>query len=104
MPSIQRNRYAEVTGYESVSVDDFTGIVVASDIRRTGTFESSHAAINRLHENAVWSMRGNFISIPTDCPQRDEKLGWTGDIQVFAPTANFLYDTSAFLGSSHGYS
>lgn len=55
--------------------------------------------INRLHENAVWSMRGNFISIPTDCPQRDEKLGWTGDIQVFAPTANFLYDTSAFLGS-----
>jgi alpha-L-rhamnosidase len=55
--------------------------------------------LNRLHENAIWSMRGNFISIPTDCPQRDEKLGWTGDIQVFSPTANFLFDTSAFLGS-----
>ncbi|KAM0547262.1 hypothetical protein ACHAPJ_010524 [Fusarium lateritium] len=55
--------------------------------------------LNRLHENAVWSMRGNFISIPTDCPQRDEKLGWTGDIQAFAPTANFLFNTSSFLGS-----
>ena len=55
--------------------------------------------LNRLHENTVWSMRGNFISIPTDCPQRDERLGWTGDIQVFSPTANFLYDTAAFLGS-----
>lgn len=53
--------------------------------------------INKLHENVVWGMRGNFVSIPTDCPQRDERLGWTGDIQVFSPTANFLFDTSAFL-------
>ncbi|KAL4878199.1 bacterial alpha-L-rhamnosidase-domain-containing protein [Aspergillus karnatakaensis] len=92
-------RYAEIIGYDSLSLNDFTGIVIASDLRRTGTFQCSHKHINRLHENAVWSMRGNFISIPTDCPQRDEKLGWTGDIQVFAPTANFLFDTSAFLGS-----
>ncbi|KAL5334986.1 bacterial alpha-L-rhamnosidase-domain-containing protein [Aspergillus crustosus] len=92
-------RYAEITGYDDLTLDDFTGIVIASDLRRTGTFECSHTHMNRLHENAVWSMRGNFISIPTDCPQRDEKLGWTGDIQVFAPTANFLFDTSAFLGS-----
>ncbi|KAK7428206.1 hypothetical protein QQZ08_005272 [Neonectria magnoliae] len=91
--------YAEINGYDDVSLDDFTGIVIASNLRRTGTFESSHAMLNRLHENTIWSMRGNFISIPTDCPQRDEKLGWTGDIQVFAPTANFIFDTSAFLGS-----
>lgn len=52
-----------------------------------------------MHENAVWSMRGNFISIPTDCPQRDEKLGWTGDIQAFSPTANYLFDTSSFIAS-----
>ncbi|KAH7169892.1 bacterial alpha-L-rhamnosidase-domain-containing protein [Dactylonectria macrodidyma] len=92
-------RYAEINGHPDVSLDDFTGIVIASDIRRTGSFESSHAMLNRLHENTVWSMRSNFISIPTDCPQRDERLGWTGDIQVFAPTGNFLFDTSAFLGS-----
>ncbi|KAL3459560.1 bacterial alpha-L-rhamnosidase-domain-containing protein [Aspergillus heterothallicus] len=92
-------RYAEITGYDDLALSDFTGIVISSDLRRTGTFECSHAHINRLHENAVWSMRGNFISIPTDCPQRDEKLGWTGDIQVFAPTANFLFDTSSFLAS-----
>ncbi|KAI9896357.1 hypothetical protein N3K66_008529 [Trichothecium roseum] len=92
-------RFAEIDGYDDVALHDFTGIVISSDMRRTGAFECSHDMINRLHENAVWSMRGNFISIPTDCPQRDEKLGWTGDIQVFAPTANFLFDTSAFLGS-----
>ncbi|RSL85995.1 hypothetical protein CEP52_015960 [Fusarium oligoseptatum] len=92
-------RYAEINGYDDVSLEDFTGIVIASNLRRTGTFESSHTMLNRLHENTIWSMRGNFISIPTDCPQRDEKLGWTGDIQVFSPVANFLFDTSAFLGS-----
>ncbi|KAL4867810.1 bacterial alpha-L-rhamnosidase-domain-containing protein [Aspergillus spectabilis] len=92
-------RYAEITGHDDLTLDDFTGVVITSDLRRTGTFECSHPHINRLHENAVWSMRGNFISIPTDCPQRDEKLGWTGDIQIFAPTANFLFDTFAFLGS-----
>ncbi|KAH8892182.1 hypothetical protein GQ53DRAFT_781399 [Thozetella sp. PMI_491] len=91
-------RYAEITGYDSVGLDDFTAIVISSDLRRTGSFESSHKLINQLHENTVWSMRGNFVSVPTDCPQRDERLGWTGDIQVFAPTANFLFDTSAFLG------
>ncbi|KAF4944762.1 hypothetical protein FSARC_14589 [Fusarium sarcochroum] len=92
-------RYAEINGHENISLDDFTGIVISSNLQQTGTFESSHSMLNRLHENAIWSTRGNFISIPTDCPQRDEKLGWTGDIQAFAPTANFLFDTSAFLGS-----
>jgi alpha-L-rhamnosidase len=55
--------------------------------------------LNRLHENAVWSMRGNFLDLPTDCPQRDERLGWTGDINVFAPTACFLFDVAGFLSS-----
>jgi alpha-L-rhamnosidase len=73
--------------------------MISSDLRRTGTFECSHPLINKLHVNTVWSMQGNFVSVPTDCPQRDERLGWTGDIQVFAPTANYLFDTAAFLGS-----
>lgn len=81
-----------------MSLTDFKAIVISSDLRRTGTFTCSHALINQLHENTVWSTRGNFVSVPTDCPQRDERLGWTGDIQVFAPTAGFLFDTAAFLG------
>lgn len=91
-------RYAEVTGYDTCSLSDFTAIVIYSDLRRTGTFECSHDLLNKLHANTIWSMRGNFVSVPTDCPQRDERLGWTGDIQVFTPTASFLYDTAAFIG------
>lgn len=67
-------------------------------MRRTGNFSFSYPMVNKLHENAVWSMRGNFLSIPTDCPQRDERLGWTGDIQIFCPSANFLYNTAGMLG------
>jgi alpha-L-rhamnosidase len=55
--------------------------------------------LNRLHENVIWGMRGNFVDVPTDCPQRDERLGWTGDIQVFSPSASFLFDSAGFLGS-----
>src|SRR5713101_3477253 len=66
---------------------------------RTGWFECSNEDVNRLHENIVWSLRGNFLDIPTDCPQRSERLGWTGDIQVFAPTACLLYDVSGVLRS-----
>ncbi|CAK7231032.1 hypothetical protein SBRCBS47491_007794 [Sporothrix bragantina] len=91
-------RYAEITGYDGVQLSDFTAVVISSDLRRTGTFECSHDLVNQLHENTVWSMRGNFISVPTDCPQRDERLGWSGDLQIFAPTANFLYDTAGFIG------
>ena len=93
-------RYLEVTG-PSVPIDpaDITAVVIHSDLRRTGWFESSHPQLDQLHDNVVWGMRGNFLYVPTDCPQRDERLGWTGDIQVFAPSASFLYDTSAFLGS-----
>ncbi len=71
---------------------------VGSDLPRTGTFASSHDLLNTFHENVVRGMQGNFLSVPTDCPQRDERLGWTGDIAAFAPTASYLFDTSAFLG------
>ncbi len=93
-------RYAEVTGWPGeLSGADIVAVVCHSDMERTGWFECSDPLLNRLHENVVWSMRGNFFSIPTDCPQRDERLGWTGDIQVFAPVASFLYDTTGFLAS-----
>lgn len=92
-------RYAEVTGVPGLRVEDLELVVVGSDLRRTGWFESSHELLDRLHENVVWSTRGNFVDLPTDCPQRDERLGWTGDIQVFGPTATFLYDTAGLLTS-----
>jgi len=93
-------RYAEVEGWPGeLKASDLTAVVCHSDMERTGWFTSSDALINRLHENALWSMRGNFFDIPTDCPQRDERLGWTGDIQVFSPTASFLFDASGFLSS-----
>jgi alpha-L-rhamnosidase len=92
-------RYAEVSGVPGLAAADVEAVVVGSDLRRTGWFESSHALLNRFHENVVWGMRGNFVDVPTDCPQRDERLGWTGDIQVFSPTASFLFDSAGFLSS-----
>ena len=71
------------------------GVVVHSDLRRTGWFECDDERVNRLHEAAVWSLRDNICEIPTDCPHR-ERAGWTGDWQIFAPTAAFLYDVDAF--------
>jgi len=92
-------RYAEVTGVTGLRAEDIEAVVVGSDLRRTGWFDSSHALLNRLHQNVVWGMRGNFVDVPTDCPQRDERLGWTGDIQVFSPTATYLFDSAGFLTS-----
>ncbi|MEV4564591.1 glycoside hydrolase family 78 protein [Nonomuraea sp. NPDC049419] len=74
-------------------------VVCHTDLRPTGTFRCSDPDLNRLHDNVVWSLRGNFVDVPTDCPQRDERLGWTGDLQVFAPTAAFLYDCAGPLAS-----
>ncbi|MFD1937000.1 family 78 glycoside hydrolase catalytic domain [Nonomuraea mangrovi] len=88
-------RYASVEG----PVTDVRAAVCHTDMARTGWFECSDPLLNRLHENVVWSMRGNFLDLPTDCPQRDERLGWTGDLQVFAPTAAFLYDCAGPLTS-----
>ena len=93
-------RFAEVEGWPGTDAelrDAIRAVVVGSDIRRTGSFRSSHHLLNRLHENVVWGTRGNFLDVPTDCPQRDERLGWTGDIAVFAPTAAFLFDVQDFL-------
>ena len=93
-------RYAEVTGWTGGEVaENVVARVYHTDMERTGWFESSNPELNRLHDNVLWSMKGNFVDIPTDCPQRDERLGWTGDIQVFAPTASFLYDCSGMLSS-----
>lgn len=95
-------RYVEVDGWPGgldalQASGGLAAVVVSSQLRRIGHFESSDPALNRLHENAVWGMRGNFLDVPTDCPQRDERMGWTGDLSVFAPTAVFLYDTNDFL-------
>jgi alpha-L-rhamnosidase len=93
-------RYAEITGWPGeLRADDVRAVVCHSDISRTGWFECSDARVNQLHENVVWGMRGNFLDIPTDCPQRAERLGWTGDINVFAPSACFLHDVDGFLAS-----
>ncbi|HEX5729502.1 alpha-L-rhamnosidase [Microbacterium sp.] len=91
-------RYVEVTGWPgALDPMALTAVVVGSDIRPIGAFECSDPLLNQLHSNVVWGMDGNFLSVPTDCPQRDERLGWTGDISVFAPTAAFLGDVEAFL-------
>lgn len=93
-------RYAEVNDWPGeLKLEDLSAVVLHSDMERTGWFECSDPLLNRLHENVVWGMRGNFLDVPTDCPQRDERLGWTGDLQVFSPTASFLYDVSGFLQS-----
>ncbi|WWC63696.1 uncharacterized protein I303_106301 [Kwoniella dejecticola CBS 10117] len=90
-------RYVEITGWSDVRLQDIEASVLQSSMDRVGDFECSHALINKLHENAVWSTMGNTIGIPSDCPQRDERLGWTGDVCVFSPTMSYLFDTSGFL-------
>jgi alpha-L-rhamnosidase len=91
-------RYVEVSGYPGeLTRDDLRGIVVGSDLPRTGTFECSKPELNRLYENIIWGQRGNFLSVPTDCPQRDERMGWTGDAQVFAPTAARNFEVAPFF-------
>ncbi|KAK1925257.1 bacterial alpha-L-rhamnosidase-domain-containing protein [Papiliotrema laurentii] len=90
-------RYAEITGWKGLELSDIEGVVLQSSMTRAGDFRCSHPLISRLHENCVWSTMANTISIPSDCPQRDERLGWTGDICVYAPTMSYLFDTSGFL-------
>jgi alpha-L-rhamnosidase len=90
-------RYAEVTGARAVL--EATAVAISSDLTARSTFSSSHPVLDRFHENVRWSQRDNFVSVPTDCPQRDERLGWTGDAQAFAPTANTLFDSEDFWGS-----
>ncbi|KAF2252021.1 glycoside hydrolase family 78 protein [Trematosphaeria pertusa] len=92
-------RYVQITGWPNQTAltgDSITALVVHSAMERTGFFECSHDLLTRFHENVLWSMKGNFLGVPTDCPQRDERLGWTGDAHAFMPTANYLYDASGF--------
>ena len=91
-------RYVEVTGFPGTpTLDAITGRFIGSDIPKTGTFNSSSAMVNQLQSNIDWGQRGNFLSVPTDCPQRDERLGWLGDAQVFVRTATYNRDVAGFF-------
>lgn len=93
-------RYVEVSGWPGeLDPGAFTAVVIHSELARTGTFACSDPMLNQLHSNVVWGMRGNFVDVPTDCPQRNERLGWTGDFQIFAATAAFLYRIPGFSAS-----
>ncbi|MFS4417408.1 family 78 glycoside hydrolase catalytic domain [Maribacter sp. 2307ULW6-5] len=95
-------RYVQLSGYdqEAAPIKDWvTGLVQYSDFEDNGTFTSSHDKLNQLQSNIVWGLRGNFFDIPTDCPQRDERLGWTGDAQVFGPTSVFNAHVHKFWAS-----
>lgn len=91
-------RYVEVQGWPGeFDPGALVAVVISTDLDRTGAFECSDPLVTQLHSNALWGARGNFVDLPTDCPQRDERLGWTGDIAVFAPTAALLFDVDSFL-------
>ncbi|MFH0841862.1 MAG: family 78 glycoside hydrolase catalytic domain [Bacteroidota bacterium] len=91
-------RYIEVTGFPgALTPDNLTGIVVHSDMEPTGYYESSSKLLNQLQHNIQWGQKGNFVDVPTDCPQRDERLGWTGDAQAFSRTAAFNFNAAPFF-------
>ena len=90
-------RFVKIEGITATPVlDQITGIVIHSDMKPTGTFSCSDTLINKLQHNIQWGQKGNFLDVPTDCPQRDERLGWTGDAQVFSMTAAFNFDVASF--------
>ena len=90
-------RFVKIEGLAAApALDQITGVVIHSDMKPTGTFSCSDTLINRLQHNIQWGQKGNFLDVPTDCPQRDERLGWTGDAQVFSMTAAFNFDVAAF--------
>ncbi len=90
-------RYVQLIGFnEAPAIDDITGVVIHSNMKPTGTFSCSNELINQLQHNIQWGQKGNFLDVPTDCPQRDERLGWTGDAQVFSMTAAYNFNVAAF--------
>ena len=97
--SFQGYRYIRLDEYpfDEVDLDAFTSVTIYSDMKRTGDFVCGNEKINRLYRNTIWGQRSNFIDIPTDCPQRDERCGWTGDAQVFIRTAALNYDVERFM-------
>lgn len=90
-------RYIAVEGMKITSPDEFAAIVVHSDIKRTGYINCSDEMINQLFHNIIWGQKGNFLDVPTDCPQRDERFGWTGDAQVFCKVASYNFDVEKFF-------
>lgn len=91
-------RYIRLENWpDEIKKENFTAIVVHSDIRRTGYFECSDETVNKLFKNIIWGQKSNFLDVPTDCPQRDERLGWTGDAQVFVRTASLNFDVERFF-------
>lgn len=96
-------RYVKITGWEGEpNLEDFRGLVIHSDMEELGSIETSNDLVNRLFLNAKWGQKGNFLDVPTDCPQRDERYGWTGDAQIFSGTACYNADTYAFY-TKYGY-
>ena len=97
--SFQGFRYVRLDEYpfDDVDLSDFKAIVVHSEMKRTGRFVCGNELINQLYHNIIWGQKGNYLDIPTDCPQRDERLGWTGDAQVFCRTAAMNYDVRKFF-------
>ncbi len=90
-------RYIEIFADGDITLRGVIGEVVGSDIAETGSFVCDNDEVNRLYSNALWGMRGNYLSIPTDCPQRDERLGWTGDTQIFCGAASYMADINQFM-------
>ncbi|MGE4285800.1 MAG: family 78 glycoside hydrolase catalytic domain [Phycisphaerae bacterium] len=91
-------RYLEITGLNAApALDSITGLALSSDTPVSGRFDCSNALVNKIYQNAYWTQRMNFIDVPTDCPQRDERLGWTGDAQVYINTAAYMNDVHAFF-------
>lgn len=96
--TFQGFRYIRLDSWTTdIDINDFCAIVVHSDIKRTGYFECSNPMLNQLFKNIIWGQKGNFLDVPTDCPQRDERLGWTGDAQVFIRAAAYNFDVSSFF-------
>ncbi len=96
--TFQGFRYIALDNWsDDVRLENFTAIVVHSEMKRTGYFECSDPLVNKLYENIIWGQKGNFLDVPTDCPQRDERLGWTGDAQAFVKTASLNYDVERFF-------
>ena len=91
-------RYVEVTGLTvSPTLNSVTGMVVHSEMPRTGAFECSSPLVNKLYTNIIWGQKGNYLEVPTDCPQRDERMGWSGDTEFFVPTAAYDFDVQSFF-------
>ena len=92
-------RYAEIEKKGGVKLSNVQGVALSQELAYLGKFECSNAIVNKIYENVLWGQRGNFVSIPTDCPQRDERLGWTGDAQVFCNSAMFNADCNRFFAN-----